>query len=80
MPCFITALTRAAIKRLREKNNKIGKNKNFAAKTQYLNFKAASDNVKMKSDKTLNLNYINFLTTRQIFLKADFSLIQLVKS
>ena len=32
---------------------KINKNKNFTAKTEYLNLKAPSNNVKMQSDKTL---------------------------
>ena len=38
-----------------EKINKIPKNKNenFTAKTQYVNLKAPSNNVKMQSDKTL---------------------------
>ena len=40
------------MKKMREKN-KIGKNYNFTAKTQYLNTKAPSNNVKMQSDKTL---------------------------
>ena len=38
----------------RKKNNqKISKNKNFTPKTEYLNLKALSNNVKMQSDKTL---------------------------
>ena len=55
MPCLITTLTKSAIKKtMRIKtNNKISKNKNFKAKTHYLNLKAPSNNVKMQSDKTL---------------------------
>ena len=34
-------------------NNKISKNKNFTAKTEYQNLKAPSNNVKMQSDKAL---------------------------
>ena len=50
----MTALTRSAIKILQEKKtNKTSKNKNFTAKTQYLNLKAPSNNVKMQSDETL---------------------------
>ena len=33
---------------------KICKNKNFTAKTEYLNLKAYSNNVKMQSDKTID--------------------------
>ena len=40
-------------------NNKINKNKNSTAKTQYLNLKAPSNNVKMQSE--LNLSYNNLL-------------------
>ena len=35
------------------KTKKITKKKNFTEKTEYLNLKAHSNNVKMKSDKTL---------------------------
>ena len=57
MPCLITTLKRSAIKKTtRKNNNKISKNKNFNAKTQYLNLKAPSNNVKMQSDETLKLN------------------------
>ena len=34
-------------------NQKISKNKKFTAKTEYLNLKAHSNNVKMQSDKAL---------------------------
>ena len=56
MPRLITTLTRSAIKKCTRKrrNNKISKNKNFEAKTQYLNLKAPSSNCKMQSDKTLS--------------------------
>ena len=55
MPCLITAPTRSAVKETTRKksNNKISKNKNFTAKTEYQNLKAPSNNVKMQSDKTL---------------------------
>ena len=43
---------------------KISKNKKFTAKTEYLNFKAHSNNVKMQSDKTLTTQ-IYFLLTIQ---------------
>ena len=53
MPCLITALTRSATKKTTRKktNNKISKNKNLKVKTQYLNLKAPSNNVKMQLDK-----------------------------
>ena len=38
---------------LKKRNSKFSKNKNFTAKTQYLNLITASSNVKMQSDKTL---------------------------
>ena len=55
MPCPITTLTSFAIKKTTSKKtyNKISKNKNFKAKTYYLNLEAPSNNVKMQSDKTL---------------------------
>ena len=55
IPCLTTALTRFAIKKTTRKNTKNKKsiNKNFTVKTQYLNLKAPSNNVKMQSDKTL---------------------------
>ena len=53
MPCLITALTSSALKKTpRKKDKKQSKNKSFMAKTQYLNLKALSNNVKMQSDKT----------------------------
>ena len=68
MPCPITALTSSAIKKTMEKktNNRISKNKNFGAKTQYLNLKAPSNNVKKQSDKTLASQRYNFLTIKQM--------------
>ena len=54
------------LKRLRVKkktNNKFSKNKNFTAVTDYLSFKAPSNNVKMQSDKTLTTPiyfYLNY--------------------
>ena len=55
MPCLITALTRSATKKTTRKktNKKKSKHKSFTAKTQYLNLKAPSNNVKMQSDKAL---------------------------
>ena len=58
MPCLITAPTRSAVKettRKKNKNNKISKNKNFTAKTEYQNIKAPSNNVKIQSDKILTI-------------------------
>ena len=67
MPCPITSITSSAIKRTtRKKNNKISKNENFKAKTQYLNLKAPSNNVKMQSDKTLSTQNYYFLTIQQM--------------
>ena len=63
MPGLITALTRSAIKRLREKktNNKLGKNKKFrTVKIRNLILKAFSNNVKIQSDKTLKLQKFTF--------------------
>ena len=56
MPCLITAPTRFDIKkttRQKKTNDKISKKKNFTAKTEHVNLKAHSNNVKMQSDKTL---------------------------
>ena len=39
--------------RQKKNNQKISKSKNFTPKTEYLNLKALSNNVKMQSDKTL---------------------------
>ena len=52
-----------ANERLREKetNNKINKNKNFTAKTEYQNLKAPSNNVNMQSDKTWTTQKYFFL-------------------
>ena len=47
-------------------NNKISKNKNFTAKTEYLNLKAPSNNVKKQSDKTLTTQVYFFLTIQQM--------------
>ena len=47
-------------------NNKISKNKNSAAKNQYLISKAPSNNVKMQLDKTLRTKNYFFLTTQQM--------------
>ena len=60
----ITTLTSSAIKKTTIKTaiNKIGKNKNFKAKTPYLNIEAPSNNVKMQSDKTLTTQSYYFLT------------------
>ena len=70
MRCLITALTRSAIKKNYEKNdkqqNKQKQKKNFTAKTHYLNLKASSNNVKMRSDKTLTTQIYIFLTMQQM--------------
>ena len=53
------------LKRLRDKKTlKKSENKNFTAKTEYLNLKALSNNVKMQSDKILTTQ-IYFLLTIQ---------------
>ena len=41
--------------RVKKTNNKISKNKNFAAKTKYLNMNAPSNNAKMQSDENLTI-------------------------
>ena len=51
MSCLIT--TRASIKKTTRKNNKTSKNKSFTVKIQCINLKAASNIVKMQSDKIL---------------------------
>ena len=68
MPCPITTLTSSAIKKTTRKktNNKISKNKNFKAKTQYLNLKAHSNDVKMQSETTLTTQSYYFLTIQQM--------------
>ena len=55
MSCLITALTRSFIEKNYEKENKQkrSKNKNFTAKTKYLDLNAPSNNAKMQSYKTL---------------------------
>ena len=47
-------------------NNKISKNRKFTAKTEYLNLKAPSNNVKEQSDKTLTTQVYFFLTIQQM--------------
>ena len=64
MQCLIAALTKSTIKKNTGKNNKISKNKNFTAKTQYANLKASCNNLKMQSDKTL---------TTQIYFFSDYA-------
>ena len=67
MACLITAPKRAANKKDYEKNKQKNKQKqNFTAKTQYLNLKAPSNNVKMQSDKTLTTQIYFFLTMQQM--------------
>ena len=68
MPCLITEPTRSADKETARKKNKqkISKNKNFAAKTEYQNLKAPSNNLKMQSDKTLTTQIYFFLTIQQM--------------
>ena len=53
MPCLITALTRSVIEKTTRKktNNKRSKNKNFTAKTKYLNLNAAGNIAKIQSYK-----------------------------
>ena len=60
MPCFLTALTRSAIKKTtrKKRNNKISKIKKQTVKFQYLILKPPSNNVKMQSDKTLTKQII----------------------
>ena len=69
MLCLTTALKRSAIEKTTRKktfNNKISKNKNFTAETQYLSLKAHSNNVKMQSNKTLTTEIKFFLTIQQM--------------
>ena len=70
MPCFNTALTRSAnIKTAVEKktNKKKQKQKTFfTAKTQHLNLKASSNNLKAQSDKILTAQIYVFNTTKQM--------------
>ena len=66
MLCLFPVLTRSVIEKIREKktNNKTSKNKNFAAKTKYLNLNAPSNNAQMQSDKNLTTQ-IGFVHTIQ---------------
>ena len=64
--CLIRAPTRSAIKKTTTKNYKMSKNKNFTAKTQYLNLKAPSNNVKMQPDKTQTTHIYFFLTIQKM--------------
>ena len=68
MPFPIKTLTSSVIKKTTRKktNNKISKNKNFKAKTQYLNLKAPINNVKIQSDRTLTTQRYYFLTMQPI--------------
>ena len=66
MPSLITAQRDPPLKRLRKKNNKISKNNNFTAKTEYQNLKAPSNNDKMQPDKTLTTQIYFFLTIQQM--------------
>ena len=55
MPCLITAPMRFDLKETtRQRQQKNSKNRDFTAKTEYLNLKAHSNNVKMQSVRTLN--------------------------
>ena len=50
MPCLITAPMRSEFKETTSKKaTKNSKNKNFTAKTEYLNLKAHSNNVKTQN-------------------------------
>ena len=44
MQCLITALTRSFIEKTKKKKTNKSKNKNFTAKTKYLNMNATSNN------------------------------------
>ena len=65
MSCLIT--TRSAIKNTTRKQKQQQKTQQkFTAKTQYLNSKAPSNNVRLQSDKTLTTQTYFFLTTQQM--------------
>ena len=66
MPVLVRALTRFALIRLKTKRNKKISEKNFTEKTQYINLKAPSNNVKTQSDKSLTTQIYFFLTTKQM--------------
>ena len=66
MPHYSELLTRSAVKETTRKKNKISKNKNFTAKTEYQNLKAPRNDVKMQSDKTLTTQIYFFLTIQQM--------------
>ena len=68
MPCLITAPMRSDIKETERQNNKskISTNKNFTSKTEYLNLKAHSNNVKVQSGKTLTIQVYIFLKIQQM--------------
>ena len=69
MPCLITAPTRSdsnKTTRQKQTNNKISKNKNFTAKTEYLNQKTPSNNVKKQSDTNLIAQIYFPLTIQQM--------------
>ena len=58
---------RSAIKNAtRKKKKQKNQNKNFTAKTHYLNSEAPFNNVKMQSDKTLATQIHSCVTTQQI--------------
>ena len=67
MPCLITTLTRCAIKKTTiQKATKNKQKQKFQGKTQYLNLKAPSKNVKRQSDETLTTESYFFLTLQQM--------------
>ena len=66
MPCFVTILTRSAIKKTTRKKNKQQNKQKLQGKAHYLKLKAPSNNVKTQSDKTLITQTYFFLTIKQI--------------
>ena len=68
IPCLITALTKFVIEKTTRKKNKQRnkQNKNFTAKTKYLNLNAPSNIAKMQSFKTLTAQIYFVYTIQQM--------------
>ena len=80
MPCFITAQIRSDIKETtRQKTTKKLAKINFTAKTEYLNLKAQSNNVKMQSDKTLTTQIYFLLTIHRMESFLNESMLKVIK-
>ena len=72
---LITAPTRSAVKdnTRKKQTTKLAKTKIFTAKTENQKLKASSNNVKMRSDKTVTTRNYFFLTKPNYTVDGNFS-------